>query len=145
MIAAQEDTLAKRERHLSLSPPGGVAQRWWTSDEYDVQIYRVLNVHKPANPRNPSNPKTAQSLGSYTKLLHFSQFGSGMVGLSFGVYTFRNSSSGHWVSDLQCPACRCVVWGSGGLPRGSIVVPFWGSYIESYKAIPKRNYYGAFG
>ena len=31
------------------------------------------------------------------------------------------------------------------LPRGSIVVLFWGSYIESYKVIPKRNYYGAFG
>ena len=24
-------------------------------------------------------------------------------------------------------------------------VPFWGSYIESYRAIPKRNYYGASG
>ena len=32
-----------------------------------------------------------------------------------------------------------------GLPRGPIVVPFWGSYIESYKVIPKRNYYGASG
>ena len=32
-----------------------------------------------------------------------------------------------------------------GLPKGSIVVPFWGSYTESYKVIPKRNYYGAFG
>ena len=31
------------------------------------------------------------------------------------------------------------------VPRGSIVVPFWGSYLESYKAIPKRNYYGASG
>ena len=32
-----------------------------------------------------------------------------------------------------------------GLPRGSIVVPFCGSYLESYKLIPKRNYYGAYG
>ena len=31
------------------------------------------------------------------------------------------------------------------LPRGSIVVPFWGSYLESYKVTPKRNYYGACG
>ena len=31
------------------------------------------------------------------------------------------------------------------LPRGSIVVPFWGSYLESYKVIPKRNYYTAYG
>ena len=23
--------------------------------------------------------------------------------------------------------------------------PFWGSSLESYKVIPKRNYYGAFG
>ena len=32
-----------------------------------------------------------------------------------------------------------------GLPVGSIVVPFCGSYLGSYKAIPKRNYYGACG
>ena len=32
-----------------------------------------------------------------------------------------------------------------GLPKGPKVVPFWDSYIESYKAIPKRNYYGASG
>ena len=31
------------------------------------------------------------------------------------------------------------------LPRGSIVVPFRGSYLESRKVIPKRNYYGAYG
>ena len=33
------------------------------------------------------------------------------------------------------------------LPIGSIVVPFWGSYLESYNymVIPKRNYYGAYG
>ena len=31
------------------------------------------------------------------------------------------------------------------LPRGSIVVPFGGSYFKSYKGIPKRNYYGASG
>ena len=27
--------------------------------------------------------------------------------------------------------------GDPNIPRGSKVVPFWGSYIESYKAIPK--------
>ena len=26
-----------------------------------------------------------------------------------------------------------------------MVVPFWGSYLESYTVIPKRNYYGAYG
>ena len=31
------------------------------------------------------------------------------------------------------------------LPRGSKVVPFWGSYIDSYKVIPKTNYYGVYG
>ena len=31
------------------------------------------------------------------------------------------------------------------LPRGSIAVPLWGSYLESYKVIPNGNYYGAFG
>ena len=31
------------------------------------------------------------------------------------------------------------------LTIGSIVVPFGGSYLESYKVIPKRNYYGAYG
>ena len=32
-----------------------------------------------------------------------------------------------------------------GLPKGPKVVPFWGSYLESYKVLPKRNYYGASG
>ena len=31
------------------------------------------------------------------------------------------------------------------LPIGSIVVPCCGSYIESYKVVPKRDYYGAYG
>ena len=28
---------------------------------------------------------------------------------------------------------------------GPIVVPIWGSYVEAYKVIPKRNYNGAYG
>ena len=31
------------------------------------------------------------------------------------------------------------------LPIGSLVVPFCGLYLESYKVIPKRNYLGAYG
>ena len=31
------------------------------------------------------------------------------------------------------------------VPIGPIVVPFWGSYLESYKVITRRNYYGAYG
>ena len=34
---------------------------------------------------------------------------------------------------------------SVGLPIGSLVVPFYGSYLETYKVIPKRNYDGANG
>ena len=29
------------------------------------------------------------------------------------------------------------------LPIGPKVIPFWGSYLEFYKVIPKRNYFGA--
>ena len=36
-------------------------------------------------------------------------------------------------------------FGEVRVPQGSIVVPFWGSYIESYKVVPKRNYHGASG
>ena len=32
-----------------------------------------------------------------------------------------------------------------GLPIGPKVVPFWGSYSEFYKVIPKRNYFRAYG
>ena len=31
------------------------------------------------------------------------------------------------------------------IPIGSKVVPFCGSYLGSYKVIPKRNYFGAYG
>ena len=31
------------------------------------------------------------------------------------------------------------------LPIGPILVRFGGSYLESYKVIPKRDYYGAYG
>ena len=31
------------------------------------------------------------------------------------------------------------------LPIGPKVVPFWGSYLEFYKVIPERNYFGAYG
>ena len=34
---------------------------------------------------------------------------------------------------------------SATLPTGSIVVPFCGLYLGSYKVIPNRNYYGASG
>ena len=35
--------------------------------------------------------------------------------------------------------------GCGVLPIGPKAVPFWGSYLEFYKVIPKRNYFGPMG
>ena len=52
------------------------------------------------------------------------------------------TGDGGWlraVSLLQA-AWQCFL----GLPIGPMVVPFWGSYLEFYKVIPKRNYYGAY-
>ena len=46
---------------------------------------------------------------------------------------------------LSCAAQAALASWVPGLPTGSIVVPYWGSYLESDKVIPKRNYYGAFG
>ena len=31
------------------------------------------------------------------------------------------------------------------IPKGSIIVPFCDLYLGSYKGIPKRNYFGAYG
>ena len=31
------------------------------------------------------------------------------------------------------------------LSIGPKVVPFWGSYLDFYKVLPKRNYFGAYG
>ena len=31
------------------------------------------------------------------------------------------------------------------IPIGPKVVPFWASYLEFYKVLPKRNYFGAYG
>ena len=37
------------------------------------------------------------------------------------------------------------MYGKVFLPIGPKVVPFGGSYLEFYKVIPKRNYFGAYG
>ena len=61
----------------------------------------------------------------------------------------RNSPTTNRTSDEQTLAMLIYseVWELWilPLPRGSIVAPFWGSYLESYKEIPKRNYCGAYG
>ena len=41
--------------------------------------------------------------------------------------------------------CRVSELRVSELPIGPIVVPFRGSSLEFYKAIPKRNYYGPMG
>ena len=49
-----------------------------------------------------------------------------------------------------CLRPRLPMWhvagyiGNWALPIGPMVVPFGGSYLEFYKVIPKRNYYGAY-
>ena len=42
---------------------------------------------------------------------------------------------GSWVHEVH----------GGTIPKGPKVVRFGGSYVEFYKVIPKRNYFGAFG
>ena len=41
--------------------------------------------------------------------------------------------------------CPEIVLGQAPRPKGSIVAPFGGSFLESYKVTPKTNYYGAYG
>ena len=56
-----------------------------------------------------------------------------------------------WLCILRCFG-RLLIRGDSesallkkAVPVGPKVVPFRGSYIESYKVILKRNYYGAYG
>ena len=61
----------------------------------------------------------------------------------------RASSRSLAACHLYSLGTKLRAWGSFGvqalIPIGSIVVPFWGSYLESYKVTPKRMYYGAYG
>ena len=43
---------------------------------------------------------------------------------------------------LHVPKPTCHLY---EIPIGPIVVPFGGSYFESYKVTAKKNYYGAYG
>ena len=60
-----------------------------------------------------------------------------------GNYTWplllSRGSRGKEASNLECFSHV------SNLPIGSIVVPLGGSYLGSYKVIPKRNYFGAYG
>ena len=49
---------------------------------------------------------------------------------------FRLNSSAFWA--------KLMAFGFQALPRGSVVVPFCGSYLGCEKVIPKRNYNGAY-
>ena len=53
----------------------------------------------------------------------------------------RMCSTAEWIQ----PARNLETSKSTELNRGSIVVPFGGSYIECYKVLPKRNHYEASG
>ena len=46
------------------------------------------------------------------------------------------------VCALSLSVCVCAFL---CVPIGSLVVPFYVSYLGSYKVIPKRNYLGAYG
>ena len=59
--------------------------------------------------------------------------------VTFKDYTLKSQSSSSTTRPYR------LAQGMTCVPRGSKVVPFGGSYIESYKVIPKRNYYGAYG
>ena len=51
-------------------------------------------------------------------------------------------------ASIPLPAVPLQVFralGFQGLPIGPKAVPFRGSYLEFYKVIPKRNYFGAYG
>ena len=59
---------------------------------------------------------------------------------------------GYSVRGFENVACTGLlvgfrVWGFGfkGFTIGPKVVPFWASYLEFYKVLPKRNYFGAYG
>ena len=45
---------------------------------------------------------------------------------------------------LQSPKKLIATFIEPFIPISSIVVPFCGSHLESYKVSPKRKYYGAF-
>ena len=45
----------------------------------------------------------------------------------------------------RCEGSGAVGRNTINLPRDPKVVPFWGSYIESYKVTPKRSYFAASG
>ena len=62
----------------------------------------------------------------------------------FGFEGFKFSGTMESVFS-QVPRTRTCGLDLPAIPRGSIVVPSCGSYTESYKVIPKRNYYGAYG
>ena len=54
-------------------------------------------------------------------------------------------SNGAWSVLKRKPRDSSIGFVDNLLPIGPIVAPFWGSYLEFYKVIPKRNYYGAYG
>ena len=61
----------------------------------------------------------------------------------------RVRASPEWLSQVHLAGiCYNHVVGYSvkvSIAIGPKVVPFWGSYLEFYQGIPKRNYFGAYG
>ena len=57
----------------------------------------------------------------------------------------RASKASSLLHDLLVRSSLTRAASNIGFPIGPIVVPFWASYLEAYKVIPKRYYYGAYG
>ena len=62
-----------------------------------------------------------------------------------GTWTLGGRRREPWVSGFGIRVLGIMVSGDPGVPIGPKVVPFWGSYLEFYKVIPKRDYFGAYG
>ena len=67
----------------------------------------------------------------------------GSLGITVPYYKGQVGNNGSYSGIVSAKEFRASL--GFRLPRGPIVVPFGGSYIEFYKVIPKRNDFGAYG
>ena len=65
--------------------------------------------------------------------------------LVLALYGLGSEGFKSWEFRAQASFYTVLLQSHGTLPKGPIVVPSWGSYLEFYKVIPKRNYYGRYG
>ena len=62
--------------------------------------------------------------------------------LAGSIFVFDHAFSAVDIQKVEACASCYAMWVSTLRPK---VVPFGGSYLEFYKVIPKRNYFGAYG